>query len=191
VFIEMKRLHEGRAAHARSRDRAGSLIIGDVRRAFFGRLPRPLRWLWLAVLVGVVLECATVALGLVVGGDWSSAVLQLSWALAGPLLLGLLVAVAASRFVLRRAQPPAEGRRPADPEPRRTEQPRTEPSSSAASPEEAVGRRAGEAVAAMARSAEGRAAIRQTARLVRSIRAAASPPPASPAEPERRSGGEP
>jgi type VI protein secretion system component VasK len=158
-----------------------------VSRVFFARLPRPLRWLWLAVLAGVVLECATVVLGLLLGGEWSVAALQLAAALAGPLLLGLLLAVAAVRWVGRRAQPPTEGRRP---EPRRTEQSRTEPPSSAAPVEVAVGRRAGEAVAAMARSSEGKAAIRQTARLLRSIRAAASPP-ASSAEPERRSGGEP
>jgi hypothetical protein len=162
-----------------------------MRRVFLARLPRPLRWLWLAVLAGVVVECATLALGWVLGGEWWLAALQLSSALAGPLVLALLVAVAAGRWVGRGAQPPPSSGRSADPEPRPREQPRTEPSSSAAPLEVAVGRRAGEAVATMARSREGRAAIRQTARLVRSIRAAASPPPPSSAESERPSRGEP
>jgi type VI protein secretion system component VasK len=153
-----------------------------MRRGFFGRLPRPIRWLWLAILAAVALQSAALALGLVLGGDWWWAALQLSSVLAGPLVLGLLVAAAAGAWVGRRAQPPSEGGRSPD-----REAPRTEPSSSAVPLEEAVGRRAGEAVAALTRSRQGKAAIRQTARLVRAVRAAAQPPPGSD-EPERRSG---
>jgi type VI protein secretion system component VasK len=157
----------------------------DMRRGFFGWLPRPARWLWFAILAVIAVECAVLALGVVLGGEWWWAALQLSSVLTGPLVLGLLVVVAAGAWAGRRARPPSEADERSD-----AEQPRTEPSRPSVPVEVAVGRRAGEAVAAVARSREGKAAIRQTARLVRAVRAAAQPPPASD-EAERRSGGEP
>jgi hypothetical protein len=182
-----RHLADRHALRARAAAHGAPPSLVDMRLALFRRLPRPLRWLWLAVLAAIALECAALALGVVLGGDWWLPAQMLSSALGGPLLLALLIAAAATAWVGRRAQapPPSAGGRSPDPE-----RPRPEPSSPAVPVEVAVGRRAGEAVAAMARSREGKAAIRQTARLARAIRAAAQPPPESD-EPERRSGGAP
>jgi hypothetical protein len=156
-----------------------------MRQGFLRRLPRPVRWLWFAILAVAALECAALALGIVLGGAWLSTAFQLSSLLAVPMALGLLVVVATSRWTGRRPSPPDRGRS-------EDEQPAPGPPSSSVPLEVAAGRRAGQAAAALARSREGKAAIRQTARFVRAVRAAAQPAPESTGtdEPERRSGSE-
>lgn len=143
-----------------------------VRRGFLRRLPRPVRWLWFTILAVVAAECAGIALGLVFGGDVFSTALQMSSILAGPLALGLLVVVVAGLRSSREPRAANYGQPDAEPQGRQSPNPQ-EPL------EVAVGRAAGRAVTALARSREGKAAIRQTARLVRAFRAAAQPPPES------------
>lgn len=143
-----------------------------MKRGFLRRLPRPVRWLWFAILAAVGLLCVGVALGFVLGGAWLWASLQLSSILAAPLALGLLVVAAASAWAGSRPSPP-DGGRPDD------RQPNPAPPSSAEPVEVAAGRLAGEAVTALGRSRGGKVAIAQTARLVRAVRAAAQPPPGS------------
>jgi hypothetical protein len=139
-----------------------------VKRGFLRRLPRPVRWLWFAILVVLGLECVGVALGFVLGDAWLWAALQLSSILAGPLALGLLVVAGVSAWAGHRPSPP-DGGRPDD------RQPQPAPPSSPEPVEVAAGRRAGEAVTSLARSRGGKVAIAQTARLVRAVRAAAQP----------------
>jgi hypothetical protein len=142
-----------------------------VRGSFLRRLPRPVRWLWFAILAVLGLECAALALGFVLGGAWLWTALQLSYVLAGPLALGLLVIAGVSAWTGYRRSPPGGGR-PDDGQPPQMAQP------GSPEPVEVVaGRRAGEAVTALARSRGGKVAIAQTARLVRAVRAAAQPAP--------------
>lgn len=154
-----------------------------MRRLLLRRLPPPVRWLWYAILAVVVLECVIAALGLVYGEAWWWAAGQLASLLAAPVTLGLLVVAAASAWVGRRAARPADGRSDGEPHPQAaagTEVPI----------EVVVGRRAGQAVAALARSREGKEAIRRTARLVSAVRAAtrAATDPAGGDAAEPRSG---
>jgi len=145
------------------------------------------RWLWFGILAVVGLDCAAVALAFVFGGDWYSTAVQLSSILAGPLAVGLLV-VFVTASVRSKREPPAPAATPPD-----AERPPARSADSQVPLEVAAGRAAGQAVAALARRPEGQAAIRQTARFVRAIRAAAQAPPASAGadQPERRSGSEP
>jgi len=152
-----------------------------VTRGFLRRLPRPVRWLWFAILAVIGLECVGVALGFVLGPDWWYAASQVGSLLAAPLAVGLLVVFGTNAWVGRKASSPAGGgsdeeHPPAPPVPL----------------EVAAGRRAGEAVSAFARTREGQATIRQTARLVRAFRAATRPEPESTGadEAEGRPGGD-
>jgi len=139
-----------------------------VRRGFLRRLPRPVRWLWFAILAVIGLECAGVALGFVLGPDWWYAAGQLGSILAAPLAVGLLVVFGTSAWVGRKASSPADGGSD-----------EAHPPAPQVPIEVAAGRRAGEAVSAFARTREGQATIRQTARLVRAFRAATRPEPGS------------
>jgi hypothetical protein len=148
-----------------------------VRRRFLRRLPRPVRWLWFAILAVLAAELAALGLGLALGDAWLGPALQLSSLLVGPLAVGLLIVLVAARWTARDSRPPAEAGPP------RSEQPPAPRPGPGVPVEVQVGRRAGEAVSALARSREGKAAIRQAARLARAVRAAAQP------EPGERGGG--
>jgi len=143
-----------------------------VRRHLVRRLPRPIRWLWYATLAVLAVELAGLALGLVRGDAWLGAAMQMSSILVGPLALALGIVCAAGMWVNRKpARPGGEAL--------------TAPPSPPVAPEVAAARRASEAVIALARSREGKVAIRQTARLLRAVRAAAQPPPGSTGSAER------
>jgi hypothetical protein len=142
-----------------------------VRRRFLRRLPRPVRWLWFGIIGVVAAELALLALGVVLGDAWLGPALQLSSLLVGPLAVGLVIVLVAARWT-GRERPPSEVER----------EPASAPTQQVPL-EELAGRRAGEAVSALARSREGKAAIRQAARLARAVRAAARP---EPDEGERR-----
>jgi hypothetical protein len=157
-----------------------------VRRGFLGRLPRPVRWLWFAILAVIGLECVGLALGFVFGEAWWWAAGQMGSFLAAPLALGLLLVAGTSAWVGRKTSPPEGGR--SDEKHLQSVLPGPQ-----VPLEVAAGRRAGEAVAALARSREGKEAIRQTAKLVRAVRAATRPASGSTGADvaERRSGSEP
>jgi hypothetical protein len=145
-----------------------------VRRGFVRRLPRPIRWLWYAILAVIAAELAGLALGLVRGDAWLWAAMQMSSILVGPLALGLLVVAIAGIRANRGAVRAEVGAQPARPAP-----------SPPVAPELAAARLTSQAVIALARSREGKVAIRQTARLLRAVRAAAQPPP-GPTGPDER-----
>src|SRR5215472_10702333 len=73
-------------------------IVGTVRRGILRRLPRPVRWLWFAILGVVAAECVGIALGVVLGGAWFWTAIQLSSILVGPVALGLLVVVGVAAY---------------------------------------------------------------------------------------------
>lgn len=129
-------------------------------RRFLRRLPRAIRWLWFAIVAVVAAELALLGLGLWLGGDWLWAGMQLASILAGPLAVGLVVVLGVAYL-----RPPRQRAKP------------SEPSEPPAQPDGEAGRRAGQAVLALARSREGRVAIRRAARLVRAVQAATRPPP--------------
>lgn len=147
------------------------------------RLPGPVRWLWLAMLALVGLELVLLVLGLVVGDTWLWAALQLMSITAAPLALGvLIVVVAAARS--GRAAPLSRRERLEEPDaPMGAARPAP---GSESPPEVAAIQRASQAVIALARTPEGKAAIRNGARLLRAGRAAMRPPPERAPEPGSR-----
>jgi hypothetical protein len=132
-----------------------------VRRSFLRRLPRPVRWLWYAILGLLAAELVLLALGVAVGRPWLQIALQLSSILVGPAALGILIVVAVGVWANRA---PA----PSDQEPRALPGPDVPP-------EVAAVRATSQAVIALARTPEGKRAIRQGARLLRAVRAATRP----------------
>lgn len=150
------------------------------------RLPRPVRWMWFGILALIGLEVVLVALGLAFGDVWLAAALQLMSITAAPLALAVLIVVVAGARSSRTAPPPSrpaqvqepEQERAREPEPRRDAPARpAQPAPDAGpTPEVAAIQRASQVVIAAARTSEGRAAIRQGARLLRAGRAAMRPP---------------
>ena len=133
------------------------------------RLPGPVRWLAFAMLALIGVELVLLALGVMLGGDWLWTALQLTSITAAPLAVGVLIlVVAGARW--GRATPPAKQERDA-PADAAGPAPAPEPQ-----PEVVAIQRASQAVIAVARTPEGRAAIRQGARLLRAGRAAMRPP---------------
>jgi len=147
------------------------------------RLPKPVRWLWYAILALIGLELVLLALGVELGGDWLSTAFQLTSLTAAPLVIGVLIVVVAARS--GRAAPPARQER--EPE-RAAPVDATGPAPAPETPPDVVAiQRASQAVIAAARTPEGRAAIRQGARLLRAGRAAMRPPPEPAPEAPSRS----
>ena len=140
------------------------------KRGFVRRLPRPVRWLWFAILAVLALEAALVVLGVVLGqeGLWTAA-LQLASLTAAPVAIGLLVVGVCVSWARRGPSPSEAG----DLQPAR-------PASPEVPIEVVAGRRAGEAVASLARTEQGKVAIQRGARLFRAVRAAARPAPEAP-----------
>lgn len=155
------------------------------------RLPRPVRWMWFGILALIGLEVVLVALGLAFGDLWLAAALQLMSITAAPLALAVLIVVVAGARSSPTAPPPSrpaqvqepEQERAREPEPRRDAPAQPAPDAGP-TPEVAAIQRASQAVIAAARTSEGRAAIRQGARLLRAGRAAMR----SPSEPAPEAG---
>lgn len=146
------------------------------------RLPGPIRWLWFAILALIGLELVLVALGVELGGDWLSTAFQLTSITAAPLVIGVLIVVVVARS--GRAAPPARQEPEAE---RAAPMDAARPAPGPETPPDVVAiQRASQAVIAVARTPEGRAAIRQGARLLRAGRAAMRPPPESAQEPPSR-----
>lgn len=139
------------------------------------RLPRPVRWLWYGILALIGLELVLLALGLVYGDNLLWSALQLMSITAAPLAVGLLIVVVAGA----RWGGPAPAPRGQDrDEERKAPAPAAPPAPESETGAEVVAiQRASQAVIAAARTPEGRAAIRQGARLLRAGRAAMRPPP--------------
>jgi hypothetical protein len=144
--------------------------------AFFRQLPRWARRLWYAILLVTAIELTLFIVALVWAPGWiwlASEVFSLS---AWPLGIGVVVVVVVGTFSRRRsaAAPAPPPSAPAERAPG--------PERSSAKPareggyEIAAARGAARLLAEAARRPEGKAAVRRTARLVRAVRAAATPP---------------
>jgi hypothetical protein len=163
------------------------------------RLPGPVRWLWFGILALIAVELALLALGLARGGFWLASATQLMSLTAAPLAIGVVIVVLAGRWSGRSAPQPTQ-RRGDVPAPSAGPAPRPEPPPVAAqdarpapgagtAPEVAAIQRTSDAVIAMARTPQGRAAIQQGARLLRAGRAAMRPAPPEPGSGPPREGG--
>jgi hypothetical protein len=144
--------------------------------AFFRQLPRWARRLWYAILLVTAVELALFIVALVWAPGWiwlASEVFSLS---AWPLGIGVVVVIVVGTFSKRRtAAAPVPS--PSAPQERA---PGPDPSSAAPAKEGgyeiAAARGAARLLAEAARRPEGKAVVRRTARLVRAVRAAATPP---------------
>ncbi|HEY7199848.1 MAG TPA: hypothetical protein VIC57_06540 [Candidatus Dormibacteraeota bacterium] len=146
-----------------------------MRRHFVRRLPRPVRWLWFGIVALIGLELVLLALGLVYGDTLLWSALQLMSITAAPLAVGLLIVIVAGARWGGAAPPPASQDRDGE---REAPAPAARPAPASETGAEVVAiQRASQAVIAAARTPEGRAAIRQGARLLRAGRAAMRPPP--------------
>jgi hypothetical protein len=147
--------------------------------AFFRQLPRWARRLWYAILLVTAVELALFIVALVWAPGWIWLASEMFSLSAWPLGVGVVVVVVVGTFSKRRAAAAAVA---ASSPPSAPQQPAPGPERPSAKPagdggyEIAAARGAARLLAQAARRPEGKAAVRRTARLVRAVRAAATPP---------------
>jgi hypothetical protein len=166
-------------------------------RGFFRRLPRKVRLLWYAIVAVTALELALVIGTLIFWPGWGWLALQLFSLSLWPVGVGVGIVLVVGSITNRGSHPAAVPAAPSQPAAgsAATAQPRRQPEEGY---EVAAARGAAQLLAGAARTPQGKAALRRTARLARAVRAAATPSevpardgsshPATPSEPGR--GGE-
>jgi hypothetical protein len=143
--------------------------------AFFRQLPGWAKRLWYAILLITAVELTLLIVTLVWAPGWiwlTSEIFSLS---AWPLGIGVLVVVAVGTFSRRWSAAPNPKPAAAPEQAPASEAPAARPGREGGY-EIAAARGAARLLAEAARRPEGKAAVRRTARIVRAVRAAATPP---------------